>query len=120
MIKNAFWVTSLLSDIGKIVEKYINKIGEVYDEISVDNYVIMPNHIHLLLSIDKFNDENRKNDIFKVVKAFKRVCARDIGYQIWQESYFDEIIKSESHLQNVWNYIEFNECKWENDDYFLS
>jgi len=40
-----------LSIFGKIIEKYIKVLSEKYTKISVDNYVIMPNHIHLLLSV---------------------------------------------------------------------
>ena len=40
-----------LTKIGRTVEKYICGIGAAYKGVSVDKYVIMPNHIHLLISI---------------------------------------------------------------------
>ena len=45
-----------LSIYGKIAEEYIKKIPEKFIEISVDNHVIMPNHIHLLLFVS--NNDN--------------------------------------------------------------
>lgn len=36
---------------GKIIDKYINQLNEFYDNITVDQYVIMPNHIHILLRV---------------------------------------------------------------------
>lgn len=55
-----------LSQYGKIVDMWIQKIPEKYPEISVDCYVIMPNHIHLLLSVMK---ENGRGDPSPTVKA---------------------------------------------------
>lgn len=40
-----------LTDYGTIAEKNIVKMNSIYDNIAVDNYIIMPNHIHLLVSI---------------------------------------------------------------------
>ena len=40
-----------LTEYGKIADKYINQLNDFYDNISVDDYVIMPNHIHLLINI---------------------------------------------------------------------
>ena len=48
-----------LSPYGKIVDGWIQKISEKYPKASVDCYVIMPNHIHILLSIVK--DDGRGN-----------------------------------------------------------
>ena len=45
-------VVTLLSKLGKIVEKYLLEIPNHYPEISVGKYVIMPDHIHLLLRMD--------------------------------------------------------------------
>lgn len=48
----------LLTEKGKIVEKYINSINNA-EKVSVEKYVIMPDHIHLLLFIDNFNGASR-------------------------------------------------------------
>ena len=47
-----------LSDIGKIVEKEIHVISAAYDAVKVDAHVVMPNHIHLLISIIDNSDES--------------------------------------------------------------
>ena len=36
---------------GKIADKYINQLNDFYDNVSVDKYVIMPDHIHFILSV---------------------------------------------------------------------
>ncbi len=108
----------VLSEKGEIARKYIDSITSVYSDVILENYVIMPNHIHLLITLCE-NDKEKKTDIFQIIKAYKRLTAREIGYQIWQESFFDEIIKDDTHFQNVWEYIENNTCKWEDDKYFI-
>lgn len=107
---------TVLSDVGKIALKYIESIDASYSDVRVDNYVIMPNHIHLLITLCSADN---KTDISQIIKAYKRLTAKEVGYQFWQESYYDEIIKDDLHFQNVFDYIEFNECKWEDDKYFL-
>ena len=46
-----------------------------------------------------------------VVRSLKTVVTKEIGFSMWQRSYNDEIIKSEKHFQDVWNYIEYNALK---------
>ena len=62
--KNHFWSAGAatgrppgtLSQQGQIAKAYIEAIDEAYDRVvQVDNYVIMPNHVHLILSIHPEN-----------------------------------------------------------------
>ncbi|MBR2476769.1 MAG: hypothetical protein IKB50_01390 [Clostridia bacterium] len=41
-----------LSEYGRVCDKYIKNINNKYENVSVDKYVIMPNHIHLLISLN--------------------------------------------------------------------
>ena len=43
----------LLTSYGEVVDRWIQKIPKKYPEASVDCYVIMPNHVHILLSVKK-------------------------------------------------------------------
>ena len=43
---------------GKIADKYINQLNNFYDNITVDRYVIMPNHIHIMVLVQ--NDGARE------------------------------------------------------------
>ena len=42
-----------LTEYGKIADKYINQLSDFYENVSVDDYIIMPNHVHLLINIHK-------------------------------------------------------------------
>lgn len=43
-----------LKPCGKIAEKYIQSMETAYDTVKVDNYILMPNHLHLLISINTY------------------------------------------------------------------
>ncbi|MBQ2973561.1 MAG: transposase [Clostridia bacterium] len=106
-----------LSETGKVAEKYIQNINFVYDNISVENYVIMPNHIHFLFL---FYEEPSviggmkasRPTLFTVIRSFKTMVTKEIGYSVWQDSYFDEIIDSENGYLEAWRYIDENPLKW--------
>ncbi len=106
----------VLKPYGIVVDKYIRRINDVYDNISVENYIIMPNHIHLLLFIDRYTPNgtmwaSSPTKVETVVRSLKTMVTKEIGFSMWQRSYNDEIIKNEKHFQYVWNYIEYNALK---------
>jgi len=116
-----------LSDIGKIAKKYIENINCVYD-VSVDNYVIMPNHIHLLISISAEKSGGlwaarptaANPTLHTIIRSFKTMVTKQIGYSVWQDSYFDRIIRDEKGYREVWQYIDENPVKWVEDQYYYS
>ena len=99
----------ILNDDGKRVDFYIQKIDEV------DNYIIMPNHIHFIIRLDK--DRNNKS-IQRIISGFKRAVSMDLGYSPWQKSFHDHIIKSDEEYANIWNYVENNANKWKDDCFY--
>ena len=40
-----------LTSIGKIVDNIIREIDKIYNNVYIDKYVVMPNHIHLIIII---------------------------------------------------------------------
>ncbi len=105
----------VLKPCGEVVNKYINNINMVYNDITVENYIIMPNHIHMLISIDRFNSGTMRasslTKIETVIRSLKKMVTRELGFSIWHRSYHDEIIRNEKQFQNAWNYIEYNALK---------
>ncbi|MGN1468315.1 MAG: transposase [Ruminococcus sp.] len=53
-----------------------------------------------------------------LISTYKRLVNKDIGFNIWQRSYFDHIIRNENEYLEKWQYIENNPYKWEEDDYY--
>ena len=120
---------SILTSYGVIAEKYIIQMNEFYDNISVDKYVVMPNHIHMILSVIPRLDECLENGtsrtpsptnsmVAKFVSAFKRFCNKEYGENIWQRSYHDHIIRGERDYEKIWEYIDTNVIKWEEDCFY--
>lgn len=103
-----------LSKIGIVVENEIHKLNTVYENIKVDKYQIMPNHIHLIIFI--YEDSNGRTQfaptISRIIKQFKGSITKQIGFSIWQKSFYDRVIRNEKEYQSVWNYIHNNPLKY--------
>ena len=54
----------------------------------------------------------------KFISLFKRYCNREIGYNIFQRSFHDHIIRGENDYLKIWNYIDTNPAKWEEDCFY--
>ena len=103
-----------LSKIGIAIENEIYKLNTVYENIKVDKYQIMPNHIHLIIFI--YEDSNGRTQfaptISRIIKQFKGSITKQIEFSIWQKSFYDRIIRNEKEYQEVWNYIHNNPLKY--------
>ncbi|MCL2760036.1 MAG: transposase [Desulfuromonadales bacterium] len=113
-------VRPLLSDIGKVVEKAIMNIPQIYETVIIDRYTIMPNHVHMIAIIDC--DHGRTlcaPTISRVIKQCKEYVTKQIGYSIWQKSFHDHIIRNEQDYINIAEYIENNPANWEIDRFFV-
>jgi len=113
-------VRPCLSEHGKIVEKEISVLANTYDTVDVDKYVIMPNHIHMIIIISAGNNGRTQfaPTISRIVKQFKGSITKQIGLLVWQRSYHDHIIRDEVAYQRIWKYIDENPMLWEEDCYF--
>lgn len=114
-----FGVKIALTDTGTIVDKYINSISDAYNNVHINNYVIMPEHIHLLITIDKeipaIPERRRAGSsrptVSRIIGALKKLITKEIGENIFQASFSDHIIRDEFDFLTKWNYIEGNPLK---------
>jgi len=113
-----------LSKYGKIVESAIEFLNKNNEYIKVDKYVIMPNHIHLIIFVNNGTSRmpsptSKENQIIpKFVSSLKRYVNKQIGHSIFQRSFHDHIIRNEADYQNIWTYIDNNPLKWELDCFY--
>ena len=100
--------------------------------ISLDEYVVMPNHFHGLVRIEtdqgsvlprRFPDKN-PNTIAKVISTFKGIVTRqvkalhkavDSDMPVWKRGYYDRIVRNEIELERVRYYIRENPTRWSED-----
>lgn len=110
-----------LSEYGKVIENQISIMNSIYNNVNVENLVIMPNHIHMLLVVNgsSWTPTPTNAAVPGFVSAFKRFCNKKAGHNIWQRSYYDHIIRDEEDYINHLQYIEDNPAKWLEDKYYI-
>ena len=117
--KCIFYTGDVLNVRGEIVQECIEKISKLYAGYRVDKYVVMPNHIHAIITIDAVGAKELSDVIgqFKSVTA-KRIRRCDPELQVWQRSFHDHVIRNQVRYDMIWNYIETNPLRWKDDCFY--
>jgi putative transposase len=121
----------VLNDFGKIVKKTWLDLPSHYKNIKLDDFAIMPNHIHGIIEIinnERFKTANNVGNGLKpfptihslseIVRGFKTFSSRKINefqYFQWQKSFHDHVIRGEEDYNAIKYYIEQNPAKWAED-----
>ena len=109
---------------GKIADKHLKEISAHYENLSVASYVIMPNHIHILLCIDGRGPSRtpaptlQNSAVSRFVSTFKRFCNREYGENIWQAHFYDHIIRDQADFDKHLQYIYENPFGWQKDELY--
>lgn len=111
-----------LTSAGETVEKYVVSTNNI-ENVIVDKYVIMPNHIHMIIFINNADGTSRApsptNAVLPhLVSTLKRFVNRDLGYNIFQRSFYDHIIRDYKDYYRIWEYIDNNPSRWSEDKYY--
>ncbi|KPL19229.1 MAG: transposase [candidate division Zixibacteria bacterium SM23_81] len=123
-----------LNRLGLLVKRYWRWLPLRYSYVKLDKWVIMPNHLHGIVVIA---DENvcrggsrtaptavvpRRKALGRLIGAFKTASTKEInkiiktpGRPIWQRNFYDHVIRSETELRLIREYIVNNPLKWELD-----
>lgn len=103
----------------------INQLNNFYENISVEQYVIMPNHIHMILFVCDDGSSGTSTPTVKqhsvvpaFVSTFKRFCNKEIGENIWQRYYYDHVIRNKNDYEEISKYIYENPLKWQFDEFY--
>ena len=118
--KCIFGTPSQLNQFGLIAKKHIENLEIHYESVKVDKYVVMPNHVHLILILDQ---QVKNQDISKIVGLLKMGITREIrshvpDLNLWQRSFHDHVIRNQQGYEKIWSYIENNPLKWEEDCFY--
>lgn len=132
-----------LSEYGWIVKSEIENITSIRQECLIHEYVIMPNHLHLIVEIISVGyDGNRtdlhntlradchlplqdqplqwKKSVSNMVQGLKGAVTRRIGFSLWQRSFHDHIIRNQSDYDRIAEYVKNNPMRWETDCFYVS
>ena len=112
--------------LGAVVEDCWAKLPDHYNNVSLDAFVLMPNHIHGVIIIESAPPgvpaSSTRRGIPEIVRAFKTFSARKIntvrgspGISVWQRGFYDHAIRNERELDRVRTYIMDNPRKWSED-----
>ncbi|WP_207645811.1 transposase [Geosporobacter ferrireducens] len=123
----------VLNNAGRMVLDKFAQIPEFYPNISVDKFVVMPNHLHAILMIQRIRTAQgpfptmQLSDYihrFKVlttklyIEGVRKDSYPPFDKKVWQKSYHDHIIRNEVEYRKIWEYIAINPLKWELDKYY--
>ena len=117
-----------LSEIGKIVEKNLLS-SEKISGVSIDRYVIMPDHIHVIIFLDpekytylstgSSKAPTPTNEMLPhVISTFKRFCNKELEKNIFQRGYIEHIIRDKEDYDTRVKYIHDNPANWYFDELY--
>lgn len=106
-----------LTNVGKQIEKSILKINDV--NTKVDEYIIMPNHIHMIIQI---TGGQRRPPLQRIIQCFKSATTNRYFIQnkekLWQRNYYEHVVRNEKEYYLIKQYIQNNPLNWEKDKYY--
>ena len=117
-----------LNDAGYIVAESWQWLGMQYDYMELSEWVIMPKHMHGIIVVTDGRGGSRtaptvkRKPIGRIIGAFKTVSTKRInelrstpGVAVWQRNYYERIIRDESSLNRMRQYILDNPLRWQVD-----
>ncbi|HKN74139.1 MAG TPA: transposase [Candidatus Acidoferrum sp.] len=128
----------LLSELGKIVRACLVQIPNHFAHASIEEYVVMPNHVHVIIALgvgaryivplhegarspERFQ-KPVKGSIPTIVRTFKAAVVRQAGKElgmhvaeIWQRNYFERVLRNGQEYANASRYVAENPMRWEWD-----
>ena len=106
---------------GKIVNDAIQNISSTYPTLSLESYVVMPNHIHILIRVcaDEYGRPLVAPTMSRVVQQLKGRVSKQIGVSIWQKSFHDHIIRNRDDYEEHLKYIYDNPKRWYYDELYV-
>ncbi len=114
----------VLTNVGENVKQQLEFMKDFYNDIKMLSYVIMPNHVHMILYIppkDKeVNVTDRANELVpRFISTLKRFVNKKSGKNVWHRSYFDRVIRNEEEYFRISEYIRDNPRKWAEDKLYI-
>lgn len=104
----------------QIIYRWLKETEKKYN-IKVEKYAILPNHLHLIVSISECHTGHSLHDAIRWFKTMstneyingvKKGMLMPFDKKLWQKSFYDHIIRNEYAYQEIWEYIDKNHLKW--------
>ena len=108
----------LPNDFGREVEAAWKDLPRYIGKLALDQFVVMPNHVHGILVLD-----DGAPPLSEVMRAFKTFSAHRVNLQrgsqgasLWQRGFYDHVVRNEADLARIREYIENNPAQWALDE----
>ena len=104
-----------------IIHSWLKETERKFPNIAIDKYVIMPDHLHLIVTINERHAGRSLPDVMRFFKAMttneyirgvKDGVLTPFDGKLWQKSYYDHVIRNQQDYNEIWQYIENNPTKW--------
>ena len=117
---------------GEIAAEWIGRISKKFPNWTVENWIVMPNHVHLLMQAHSCAAGHAGPALQTVVGWYKTMttnaCIRAVKSEkmppfdggVWQISFYDHVIRNEQEYLRVWQYIDDNPANWAEDEYYTA
>ncbi len=119
-----------LSPYGKIVATQLETMSHFYPAIQIEKSVVMPNHIHFIVSLTQDpsgvsgtpppTTVRSVQTIPAFVSTLKRFSNKAAHTDLWQRGYYDHVIRNQQDYDDIWQYIDNNPSKWMLDTLYIS
>ena len=117
-----------LTECGKMVADVLVDVPLRFG-CNIDKYVIMPNHVHLLISFDRERRAIResplqgRSDLSKIIGYLKMNASKQIhekygNIEVWQRGYYHHVVRNQVDYDDIYRYIESNPLQWEQDELY--
>ena len=113
----------ILTPLGKLVEEAWAETANIRPGVVLDQHVVMPNHFHSALFNPGGNEGKRS--LGMIMNGFKGAVTSQalrqgwISAPFWQPRFYDQVIRSARHLENVRKYIAENPANWPDDEFYV-
>ena len=132
-----------MTTVGAMVQDFWYEIPRHFSFVELGEFIVMPNHIHGMLILNKSQYENPiendtsgktiaqkrfrnqgKGTVSSIVGAFKSVCSKHIHTDFpqldfeWQERFWDNIVRDDDAFEQISHYIKHNPENWDKDKFF--
>ena len=119
-----------LNETGTMVKHGWEWLPQQYPHVSIDEFVVMPNHFHGILIITGGSEGGsltaptvQRKTIGRLIGVFKTVTTKrfnethcSLGEKLWQRNYYEHIIRDDDDYLRIAEYIQTNPLNWENDE----
>ena len=103
---------------GEIAEQGLREIPAHFPNVEIDKYIVMPNHIHAIIVLQE--GASSLSTVLGQYKSYvtRRIHSLEPQLDVWQTSFHDHVIRDQHGYTQIWNYIDSNRQKWQEDCYF--